>query len=345
MQHMQQMQYDVYSLQAERLLPVLLPHVPQGPERSLLEAWDLRYSPDSTAATLFEGVREAVVEEVLGGVVGRDWVRRVLAESILPFFLLGPLDDVICRAHSRWLAADRRGEVLGRAVRRALQQSVEPWASAILCVCGTSTSAARSDGSWDSSGDLSRYRGRGPPCGREAADGISGWSWCPVPAIVSLRIWVPTGPGATCRAVPASRASPAGTLQTCRGGWKGGTRICDRAQRSGCRRIGGAGRFQLGERLPRTRAASHRRLPPGLHPGVGSGGWEGVRRLLRITPGVSARPARAGAGPGRARGPGQIRPRVRIWRPRAPRSAGRGYGPVAAPGPAQPAVLRTAPYG
>jgi penicillin G amidase len=125
--YMQQMQYDVYSLQAERLLPVLLPHVPQGPERSLLEAWDLRYTPDSTAATLFEDVREAVVEDILGGVVGRDWVRRVLAESILPFFLLGPLDDMICREDSRWLAAGRRGEVLGRAVRRALKQRVEPW--------------------------------------------------------------------------------------------------------------------------------------------------------------------------------------------------------------------------
>jgi penicillin amidase len=126
-QYMEAMQYDVYSLQAERLRPVLLPYVAQGPERSLLEAWDLRYTPESTAATLFEAMREAVVEEVLGGVVGRDWVRCVLGASILPLFLIGPLDDLICRQDSRWLAANRRGEVLGRAVRRALEQRLEPW--------------------------------------------------------------------------------------------------------------------------------------------------------------------------------------------------------------------------
>ena len=49
---MQALQYDTLSLEAESLLPEYLPHVPEGPERTLLQDWDLRYEPGSEAKKL-----------------------------------------------------------------------------------------------------------------------------------------------------------------------------------------------------------------------------------------------------------------------------------------------------
>jgi penicillin amidase len=126
-EHMQQMQYDVYSLQAERLLPVLLPYSPRGPERALLESWDLRYTPQFKAATLFENMRESAVVATLGAAVGGDWVREVLQDTILPFVLVGPLDDLLCRGPSSWLPAARRDDILGEAVRECLKAPDLPW--------------------------------------------------------------------------------------------------------------------------------------------------------------------------------------------------------------------------
>ena len=63
---MQQLQYDVVSLQARRMLELFLPHVADGPVRERLAAWDCRYSIDSLEATLFARLYRNVLLEIFG---------------------------------------------------------------------------------------------------------------------------------------------------------------------------------------------------------------------------------------------------------------------------------------
>lgn len=124
----QAFQYDVLSPQARRLLPFLLPHVPPGPEREMLESWDLRYTPESKAATLFEHMYRAVLIEVFGeGGLGRAWMQYLIDETPLLVLLFGFFDDVLCREDSLWLPAERRDEILAQGVRAGLDQPIEPW--------------------------------------------------------------------------------------------------------------------------------------------------------------------------------------------------------------------------
>jgi penicillin amidase len=124
---MQAIQYDLLSLQAERLRPVFLPYLPPGPQRNLLESWDARYTPDSRAATLFDHLYRAAVVEVFGTVLGRGWVEHLLSDTPLPVLLFGFLDDILCKEDSSWLCGEDRDEVLARAVHQALARPIVPW--------------------------------------------------------------------------------------------------------------------------------------------------------------------------------------------------------------------------
>jgi penicillin amidase len=126
---MQALQYDVLSLQAQRLLPVFLPHLPPGLERELLRQWDFRYGVESRAATLFDNIYRAAIVEVFGGVLGRDWMETLLDQTHIDVLIFGYLDDVLCREHSSWLPAAQRARVLERAVRAGLERGIEAWGS------------------------------------------------------------------------------------------------------------------------------------------------------------------------------------------------------------------------
>lgn len=121
-------QLDVKSLQAERLLPRLLPHCPEGPEKTALQRWDLRYVPTSREATLFENLwRESLLAVFGDGGLGRDWLAELLCESGIGIFLFGNFDDVLSRGDSRWLPKDRRDSILREAARRAFGDPWPPW--------------------------------------------------------------------------------------------------------------------------------------------------------------------------------------------------------------------------
>lgn len=127
-QDMQALQYDVLSLQARHLLPLFLPYVPEGPKRNLLERWDLRYTPDSEAATLFENIYFSVLLAVFGdGGLGREWLEHLLSETIAFILLFGYLDEVLARPDSRWLPAERRDAILQEAVGEALEKPLTLW--------------------------------------------------------------------------------------------------------------------------------------------------------------------------------------------------------------------------
>ncbi|MBK6685702.1 MAG: penicillin acylase family protein [Deltaproteobacteria bacterium] len=70
LQTLASLQLDLHSLQADRLLPVVLANLPDGPVRRLLLAWDRRVEPHSVGAHAFQLVYRAALHglaPVLGG--------------------------------------------------------------------------------------------------------------------------------------------------------------------------------------------------------------------------------------------------------------------------------------
>ena len=121
-------QYDVLSLQVRRFLVEYLEHTPDGEQRSLLESWDHRYTPESRAATLFHNMHRAVIVEVIGGSpLGRDWTLNLFAKTSLYPMLSGYFDAVLSQPDSLWLPAEQRHATLARGVREGLAEPYPPW--------------------------------------------------------------------------------------------------------------------------------------------------------------------------------------------------------------------------
>ncbi len=129
---MQLLQYDVTSLQARRLLPIFLPHVPDGPLKELLADWDLRYNPESTAATAFQHLYRHVVLEVFGHEEGIGWRRMFFLCTRRGYssMILTAIDDLLCRQDSLWWQDRDHGELIRVAAERAAEDAVVPWGEA-----------------------------------------------------------------------------------------------------------------------------------------------------------------------------------------------------------------------
>ncbi|MCH7750899.1 MAG: penicillin acylase family protein [Planctomycetes bacterium] len=129
---MQALQYDITSVQARLLLPILLPHVPEGPLRDLLAAWDLRYTPESTAATMFQHLYRHVLLEIFGHEEGIGWRRMFYLSTRLGYssMVLAAIDRLLCQAKSAWWKSRSKGEMIRRAAERTAQESVVPWGEA-----------------------------------------------------------------------------------------------------------------------------------------------------------------------------------------------------------------------
>ncbi len=129
---MQRLQYDITSLQARRLLPIFLPHVPEGPLRKQLEAWDCRYTPESTAATMFQHLYRHVLLEIFGQEEGIGWRRMFYLCTRLGYssMLLTAIDRLLVGTKSAWWKTRDKGELIRCAAERAVEDSAPPWGEA-----------------------------------------------------------------------------------------------------------------------------------------------------------------------------------------------------------------------
>jgi len=129
---MQQLQYDVTSLQSRRLLPIFLPHLPDGPLQALLSTWDHQYTPESTAATAFQQLYRQVVLEIFGHEEGIGWRRMFFLCTRMGYssMVLTAIDDLLCRPKSLWWQGRDKGELIRTAAERAAEEKVVPWGEA-----------------------------------------------------------------------------------------------------------------------------------------------------------------------------------------------------------------------
>ncbi len=125
------LQYDVVSLQADDLLPVLLAHVGDCPLKRQLENWDRRYNLDSTEATLFMHFYRHVLLEVFGHEQGIGWRRMFYLTTRMGFsrMVLTAADRGLRRVTSSWWRDRDKGELdppRGGARRRRSSNSPGP---------------------------------------------------------------------------------------------------------------------------------------------------------------------------------------------------------------------------
>jgi penicillin G amidase len=131
---MQALQYDFVSLQARDLLAVFLPHLPEGPIKNRLAAWDCSYHPASLEATLFTKLYRNVLLEIFGEAPHREgggigWRRMLYLSSRFGFsmMVLTSIDRLLLKDHSRWWSERDKGDMIRTAAEKLAKEPDVPW--------------------------------------------------------------------------------------------------------------------------------------------------------------------------------------------------------------------------
>lgn len=128
----QHLQYDVYSLQAERVLACLWDHIPEGMLKERLAHWDRRYTAESIEATLYHDFYFKLLFGLFGRPVEEGGVghERLSVMADLPSFTLltlGFADSVLLDAEHGWWSRLNRHQLIRQAAQRVDLESAEPW--------------------------------------------------------------------------------------------------------------------------------------------------------------------------------------------------------------------------
>ncbi len=119
--YMKDMHYDLYSLQAERLMKIIGPLLPETQNGRILKAWNLLYDADSTGAMLFESVYRAIVDVVFGDHgFGREVVNHIFSETSLFNDYYANLDRILEKQSSAWFDGQTRETLFKQGIGAGL---------------------------------------------------------------------------------------------------------------------------------------------------------------------------------------------------------------------------------
>jgi penicillin amidase len=126
---MQSLQYDVMSVQARDLLPVLLALVDDCPLKRTLSEWDCRYTLQNTEATLFQHFYVRVMLEIFGNQEGIGWRRMLYLCTRMGYstMVLTAIDRTLRKVTSSWWRGRSKKELVQRAAEAAQREPVERW--------------------------------------------------------------------------------------------------------------------------------------------------------------------------------------------------------------------------
>ncbi len=123
--YMQDMHFDLYSLQAERLMKIIVPLLPDTDNGRILKAWNLCYDADSKGAMLFESVYRAIIDVVFGDHgFGRDVVAHVFAKTSLFNDYYANFDSILEKPFSAWFEGQTRETLFKQGIQEGLH--IEP---------------------------------------------------------------------------------------------------------------------------------------------------------------------------------------------------------------------------
>ncbi|TAL36679.1 MAG: penicillin acylase family protein [Spirochaetes bacterium] len=126
--YMKKMHFDLYSLQAQELMKVLRPLLPDSANGAALRDWECVYTPDSHGAMLFESVYLALLRVVFGDHgMGREVVDYLVKETGIFNDYYGNFDTILMNPRSSWYADSSRDELFRIAIAEGLAVKAVPW--------------------------------------------------------------------------------------------------------------------------------------------------------------------------------------------------------------------------
>lgn len=122
-EYMKEIHYDLYSIQAEKLMKIIIPLVTDTKKGRVLKDWDLHYRSDSVGATLFENVYRSMIETVFGDYgFGRDTVKYLFAETSIFNDYYGNFDNILLNKKSCWFKFGTRDDLLRTVITEGLKK-------------------------------------------------------------------------------------------------------------------------------------------------------------------------------------------------------------------------------
>ncbi|MFH1139644.1 MAG: penicillin acylase family protein [Pseudomonadota bacterium] len=127
-EYMKKMHFDLYSVQAARLMDVIRPLLPETENGFILKEWNCRYESDSKGAMLFESVYLALINAVFGDHgFGRDVIEYLFKESTILNDYYANFDHILLREDSAWFQDQSREEIFRPAINVALRVEAKPY--------------------------------------------------------------------------------------------------------------------------------------------------------------------------------------------------------------------------
>ncbi len=121
---MKEIQYDLYSLQAEAIMEIVKPFLPRNRKGDILRGWNYEYDPNSMAPTLFEGVYLEILRKIFGANgFGEDVIDFMLNKTALFADYHWYFDRIIMNPDSIWYKDVSREEILAIAVPEGLEKT------------------------------------------------------------------------------------------------------------------------------------------------------------------------------------------------------------------------------
>ncbi|MFN4150673.1 MAG: penicillin acylase family protein, partial [Candidatus Sericytochromatia bacterium] len=122
------MHYDVYSIQAEKYMKILLPLLPDNEKGKILKNWDYKYDLESKGAYLFERVYKKIIIDVFGSTFGKEVIKNLLEESGIVIDFYGNIDSILLSENSTWFNGKSRNEIYQKAIIDALNKTeIKAW--------------------------------------------------------------------------------------------------------------------------------------------------------------------------------------------------------------------------
>ncbi|GAA4432871.1 penicillin acylase family protein [Bremerella cremea] len=125
---MQQLQYDLLSIQAREILPILLPFAPDELKEKL-KGWDFRYDPASTEAVAFQRFYRNTLLEIFGHERGMGPRRTLYLVTRAGFssMIIAACDAILKKDLSLWWQSRDKGEMIHTAGKKVLLEKETTW--------------------------------------------------------------------------------------------------------------------------------------------------------------------------------------------------------------------------
>lgn len=123
----QTIQYDTYSIQAEKFMELIRPLLPDSKAGAMLKTWDLYYDIDSKGAFLFEMIYRALYYEVFGWILGKSLVEFLHNETGIFIDFYMNFDAILLSADSLWFKGINRDEIYRKAIENGLKTKAKNW--------------------------------------------------------------------------------------------------------------------------------------------------------------------------------------------------------------------------